>query len=454
MAEDSLKKDLDWIKKRYGEKMMHMSRSLFPQILEVPGALPKILDEHFTKSRYLVDDIQSAGREGDFKALIFNYFDNGERRKFETNKSAVELMDEAGYILYPECKKEEDIQAFKKYYKQNEELCTFKGNRLESCRVWFATKKDVDNIKREDFTKPQREDDYGTSVISIQFSKGEYSTLSIKNRYNHTVVNPDNTFYSNLDNIKSGLTSAFENDYGVKEHKLNTNIVDFELDDYERVKGKYYHYNNEINNIYYCDNNVVINLSSVRQLNSDSQLLMDYFLVDLKNKFISLYDMKIKDGFLDTLGEIKDIKKQGNTLTISVKDGEDIVIGLNDRNQMISLYDPNVKECGDKYLRFNTHLEELNLPNIKKCGDCLLDRNRTLKKLNTPNLEEAGEMFLYYNNSLQEINASKLKSFGTCCLWFLGDELDIPNKESKDYVKNIQEKLNEKYNDKAKQPGE
>ena len=67
----------------------------------------------------------------------------------------------------------------------------------------------MNKIKREDFTNPEREDEYGTSVISIQVTKGDKSFISIKNRYNHSVSNPDATFGNNLDNIAPGLTKAF-----------------------------------------------------------------------------------------------------------------------------------------------------------------------------------------------------------------------------------------------------
>ena len=38
-------------------------------------------------------------------------------------------------------------------------------------------------------------------MISIQFTKDDAHTLSIKNRYNHSVNDPDATFSNNLDNI-------------------------------------------------------------------------------------------------------------------------------------------------------------------------------------------------------------------------------------------------------------
>lgn len=48
-------------------------------------------------------------------------------------------MLKAGYILY-ECKTKEDIQKFKKYYHENEELCTFNDNRLDKCHVFLQLK--------------------------------------------------------------------------------------------------------------------------------------------------------------------------------------------------------------------------------------------------------------------------------------------------------------------------
>ena len=45
--------------------------------------------------------------------------------------------------------------------------------------------KDVDKIKRKDFPNPTRQDAYGTSVISIQFSRGSSNWWNRK--CNHTI---------------------------------------------------------------------------------------------------------------------------------------------------------------------------------------------------------------------------------------------------------------------------
>ena len=39
--------DLKFIKKKYGEVMMHLCRKIFPTILETEGLLPKLLEDHF-----------------------------------------------------------------------------------------------------------------------------------------------------------------------------------------------------------------------------------------------------------------------------------------------------------------------------------------------------------------------------------------------------------------------
>ena len=62
-----------------------------------------------------------------------------------------------------------------------------------------------------------RQDEYGTSVISIQFDRDDTHTLSIKNRYNHKVEKPDATFSNNLNNIVAGLTKSFADYKGMRQ---------------------------------------------------------------------------------------------------------------------------------------------------------------------------------------------------------------------------------------------
>ena len=79
-----------------------------------------------------------------FTSPLYSFTDESkEEIEINKDKKAAELLLEAGYVLSPECKKEWHIQKFKKFYAPGEELCTFGGGRLNSCRVWFAVKENV-----------------------------------------------------------------------------------------------------------------------------------------------------------------------------------------------------------------------------------------------------------------------------------------------------------------------
>lgn len=190
-----------------------------------------------------------------------------------------------------ECKTEQDIQSFRKYYYPGEELFTFNGGRLNRCHVFFAVKKNVDQIIRTNFLNPQRQDEYGTSVISIQLTRGNTNTISIKNRYNHRVTNLDATFSNDLENIIEGLTKSFEQEYNLNIRKSKAN--GFEIPGYVKATdGKFYKYNYEINNIYYCTDNIIIDNFEVvdKYTEKEKYIITDYFIIDLVNKKISLYD--------------------------------------------------------------------------------------------------------------------------------------------------------------------
>ena len=53
-----MNEDLKIIKKKYGEKMMHLCRNMFPTILEEEGLLSKLLLEHFEPSHDLYNDLE------------------------------------------------------------------------------------------------------------------------------------------------------------------------------------------------------------------------------------------------------------------------------------------------------------------------------------------------------------------------------------------------------------
>ena len=372
--------DLKLIKKYYGENFMHLCKKLFPTILEENGTLYNIISNSFSHSKNLYNDLIEQDKVLEFKNYIYSYTKENDLI-VKTNKSTYELMDNAGYILY-ECKNQEEILSFKKYYSKDEELCTFKEERLKTNYVFFAVKKDVDRIKRDEFKIPQRQDRYGTSVISIQFTKGDNNIVSIKNRYNHKVQNPDATYSNNLDNIIQGLTYSFN-----KYYKFNIDYKDsFELNGWVKaIDNKFYKYNYEINNIYYCADNIIID--SKRNVISDFKdkekyLVIDYFILDIVKKKIYLYDERLKDSFIDNINIKKiNILKDKNIKIIDIipLEGENITIKINSKSQILSYINNNIKKVKDNFLCDNTTINEIIMNSLEQTGDYFLEKNKCLK---------------------------------------------------------------------------
>ena len=416
-------KELNRIKKLYGEKFMHLCRSLFPTLLEQEGLLTEILKSSFaTNSRTLYDDIVNNDLEEEFKNYIYSKIDvEKEMPEIIGEKTPYQLLDENGYDLY-ECNSEEEIQSFKKYYKPGEELCTFRGGRLNSCVVFWAVKKDAEEIKRKDFKNPKREDEYGTSVMSIQFTKSQNSTVSIKNRYNHTVNNPDATYGNDLDEIAPGLTQSFEKLLSERGLTLNrSNIEAFFFPGYIVADdGKYYKYNMELNGKYYCPGNVIIDLGNVIKLEPEKQELIDYFILDKENKTLSLYDSVISDSFIDGFKNIDSIEMANNnnseqkTKTITIKEkssDKPITIEINkESNSIIGYTNENLTNLGYNFLGYNEQLSNIEIPNVTSIEDDVLANNKGLEKFEAPNLTEIGYNFLGYNEQLSNIEIPNVTS--------------------------------------------
>ena len=430
--------DLKEIRKHYGEKMSHLCRDLFPTILEKKGLLFHIIETHFARSKQLYEDIMSERKELGFKTYIYSIYDeiNNTNSRTKIDKSARELLSEKGYTLY-ECKNNEDIQKFRKYYKKNEELCTFRDPyRINSYHIFFIVKDNANELKREDFSNPKREDEYSVSVLDLQIDKGKRQRVSIKSRYNHTVTNPDATYSNNLDNIAEGLTEAFEKEYGFNignEYKEN-----FELENYVLASdNKYYKYNYEINNIHYCPNNVIIDNGRIIDTYKDQgrYILVDYFIIDRKEKKITFYDERIKDSFLDGLTNITSIevtKEEGQKKIVIHQGEKESTIKIDVNGKIISYENKNLTSCGYDFLYWNKSLQELNLPNLQSCGNYFLYHNGSLRELNLPNLQSCGSAFLYWNESLQELDLPNLQYCGGYFLYHNKSlqELNLPNLQS------------------------
>lgn len=413
--------ELKQIKKIYGEDTMHLCRSLFPTILEHEGLLLSILQAHFAPTKFLAKEIISQHAEENFKNYIFNFIDV-ENDIITTNKTPQELLKMAGYTLY-ECHTEEEIQSFKKYYAPDEALCTFKGNRLDTCIVFFAVKDNVEEIKRENFSKPRREDEYGTSVVSIQFSRDSANTLSIKNRYNHRVNNPDNTFYNNLDNIIPGLTYSFSQYY-----KLNCNPTfssKLKLENF--VLGndkKFRHYNIENQNIYFCENNYLLINNKVDETyvkKPERYIFLDTYVLDLQNKNLINLIPRFSNEFDHILDDLQDLTVSKTTdknrkITITHNDGTDLELVIDSSGNVIEYTDEYSTYIGSNFMRTNYGLRTINIPKVTSIGDNFLILNSKIQCLDLPEVLDIGNSFCSNAREISYVNAPKLIRVGTSFL--------------------------------------
>ena len=446
--------DLKILKKKYGENFSKLCRNLFPSILEEEGTLVSIITSLFKESHFLYDDLIKYNMVYSFQKLVMNEYGKKTNSVIDTGKSPYELFKEQGYTL-KECHTNEEILSYKKYYAKGEELCTFNDNRLKTNRVFFAVKDNALDIKRK--SEPQREDEYGTSVLSLQFTI-DTNYLSIKNRYNHTVNNPDATYQNNLENIAEGLTYSFEKCLGIKQSNAQG---DFEIPNYVRAAdGKYYRYNFECNNIYYCPDNIIIDSFNEVSFPKEKYILFDVFLLDLVDKKLEKYDKSCYDGAEKIFSNIKSIKIENNGDTkgiyIICEDDIRVYFQLNKYNQIISvvmdgveiipsffllrsfsiksfsskdtikigdyfltrcenleyIYLPKCEIIGNSFAYSSKLLKSINLPNVRKIGDEFLTCNEIIENIYMPNLETVGRLFLKDNSSLKEINLPKLKKVG------------------------------------------
>lgn len=185
--------------------------------------------------------------EFEIKSLCTEISSSGTIGQVRTTSQAeiIAAFNAAGYdrVIFDD---EQAIADCRKYYAERETICTYNnlGGRMREYHMMVAVKAGIDNIKRAD--DPQREDEYGTSVLNIQIARNG-SHMSIKNRYNHTVDQPDSTYNNNLDMIYMGLQSMVLGYYGFaclnnkKQHYAG--IVN--------IGGIYLKYHAERNNIYF-----------------------------------------------------------------------------------------------------------------------------------------------------------------------------------------------------------
>ena len=162
-----------------------------------------------------------------------------------TQEEIIEDFKKAGYdtVIFDN---EEKIAECKKYYAAGEVICTYNNlsGRMSQYHMLVAVKKDIDKIQRS--KTPQREDEYGTSILNIQIAKNG-SHMSIKNRYNHTVSECDSTLNNNLDLLVPGLQAKVLGYYNIASLNKNKNYYK----NIVNINGVYLKYVTEVENVYF-----------------------------------------------------------------------------------------------------------------------------------------------------------------------------------------------------------
>ena len=72
-------KDLEYIKKHYGEAFMLLCRKLFPTIIDHEGKLKEIISEYFEPNKSLAEDIIGQDKTVEFTKFVFSKFNKDEQ---------------------------------------------------------------------------------------------------------------------------------------------------------------------------------------------------------------------------------------------------------------------------------------------------------------------------------------------------------------------------------------
>lgn len=413
----------DLIKKQNGERFAQSVRKYDDGIFEIENIL---------------DIVRYAGKKAD---PILNYLSSLKKIAINNVPGAslnpFELLDSVGYdAVYADSLVKQN--AIAPYFFSGEQLCSFDDiKRFENFYIMNVVHRDAAKLRRSDFTRPMREDKYGTSVMSIQIAK-DGSRISIKNRYNASVENPDNTYGSNPDNIVPGLGAALRAYF-----KVDFSVPDSELAKGYALMGKYIvKYSFVADNVYYGSDFYGMD-RRVYPLDRRSQIMMDATPFDLATRrpIRPHGHAPAVDSFADVFGEqIKD-KKLHTTKTpsgatrIGTDDGTwvDIVDGqivgcalpyLRDVPDNFMAYNTaatyldlsGAMHIGNNFLQQNTALKNIRIANVRTIGDNFLSANKELESLFAPHVLEIGNDFLVRNVALKSIDLSAVRKIGASFL--------------------------------------
>ncbi len=387
------------IKKQNGEAVAKVLRS--EVLLDIPN-LAHIL-EFAGNNPYKIKALAPVIRE---------IYKNKNTAEYHTDKSPLALLDEAGYDAFVVTTQQQK-NSIKKYYRPGEEICTLSDpERHINYHVIHAIKRGADKIKPS--KNPEREDEYGTSVISIQIAKtGGF--ISIKNRYNHTVNNPDATFNNNPDNIIPGLSTSLK-----KYFDVNFNTSQSVMPDNFRIlHDQFVYFNYEVNNTYFGPD-YYFSGSTIKKLNSDYEVMMDYYILNIKTGTVQdiagLNDSTYKifqDIFRNKKITVRTSPNHKHKRMIYADDTHVLSV---EKGEITELNLPTIKNIGDAFLKHNKRLKKIYAPKLESVGHDFLEMNEQLTELDLPSLKTVEHNFVSDNTIITKFNAPLLEKTGSCFL--------------------------------------
>ena len=386
----------DIIKRQNGENFAQVVRKFDSSLFEIEN-LPFIL--------------KYAGRYPEPLLDFLSMLKNVTIKEVENPKNPFDLLSKAGYKAYlvDTHQKQNEIL---KYFAKGEALCTFEDNtRYQQYFLIYCIKEGAENLKRSDFKVPKREDEYATSVISIQILK-RGGFIKITNRYNHTVDYPDNTFNSNPDNIIEGLSAALKNHFKVDFSASQVPLPE----GYIYLNGQIVEYDYERDNIYFSNTYFVEN-GKIIKINKDYQLIADRFILDLKEKKI-LNPLDEHDSFPMVVNAELQTKK---SLLVERKDkhtwclwGDQVVLMEVTDNLIKKINLPDTKIIPSCFMSYDTKLERIYAPNVRVMGKNSLRKAPKLESFSMKSLELMGERCVC-SSELKKLFMPKIEKIGDQC---------------------------------------
>jgi hypothetical protein len=425
----------DILKKKIGETAAKKVREKIPFALDYPSEFVDFVTVKIPAKEDIPFIVDKMGDrlDGLFRIAVDKNIETADAK----GKTPEELSKEAGYVFH-RTEKPDDVLVFKKDFANGEVLCTYndvEGRMYNNLVFWLRRSEaetvlragdltqeylkeqsegavlwrnylDGKGLKKEDGSydlsdvRASRQDPYGTSSMSVQIGK-RGGDISIKNRYNHSVNNPDATFGNDLNSIVDGLHDAVYNIEGVPKKKQEMRLPDNIVAD---NKGRLFKYDREINDIYISKNGYVDN-GVLYIIDKSTQRMIDNYLIDSKNKTA-----------LSVTGSGKSILPNINKITF---DKDAIKIQSDNGSLNFTLVGGNIDRLsgdittvGDKFLHLNESLTSVDLPLVTRIGEEFLYFNKSLKSINLPLAQAIGEDFLLFNQSLKNIDLPLVQTIG------------------------------------------